>query len=111
MVRHPSLHISKGLSLPVASVTQTFAILAKAGGGQNVYVTGPLPDGMNAGILSALLVMCQQCKTVVRQQETAPAIPMPLRFFYVALRACVATLFETFLSGGSILGNRNREVV
>jgi CspA family cold shock protein len=35
-----------------------------------------------AAILAASCVTCEQCKTVVRPQGTAPALQMPLRFFY-----------------------------
>jgi hypothetical protein len=38
---------------------------------------------------------CEQCKTDVRQLETAAAMQLPLRFFYVVLRVCVATLLRS----------------
>jgi hypothetical protein len=53
-----------------------------------------LRNKTRAGMVWTLLVICEQCKTVVRQHKTASALQLPLRFFYGVLRLCVATRFE-----------------
>jgi hypothetical protein len=53
-----------------------------------------LRNETHAGMVCVLLVICEQCKTVVRQHKTAAALQSPSRFFYGVLRVCVATRFE-----------------
>jgi hypothetical protein len=50
MIRHPTLHLSKDLSLPVEAVTQTFAILAKRGAGKTYTAAVMVEEMLKAGL-------------------------------------------------------------
>jgi Helicase HerA, central domain len=50
MNRHPTLHLSKDLRLPVEAVTQTFAILAKRGVGKTDTAAVIVEELLNAGL-------------------------------------------------------------
>jgi len=50
MNRHPTLHLSKDLSLPVEAVTQTFAILAKRGAGKTYTAAVMVEEMLKAGL-------------------------------------------------------------
>jgi uncharacterized protein len=50
MVRHPTRHISKDLSLPVEALTQTFAILAKRGAGKTYTAAVMVEEMLKAGL-------------------------------------------------------------
>jgi hypothetical protein len=50
MIRDPTLHLSKDLSLPVEAVTQTFAILAKRGAGKTYTAAVMVEEMLKAGL-------------------------------------------------------------
>jgi hypothetical protein len=50
MVRHPTLHLSKDLRLPVEAVKQTFAILAKRGAGKTYTAAVMAEEMLKAGL-------------------------------------------------------------
>jgi DNA helicase HerA-like ATPase len=50
MRRHPTLHLSKDLRLPVEAVTQTLAILAKRGAGKTYTAAVMVEEMLKAGL-------------------------------------------------------------
>jgi uncharacterized protein len=50
VIRHPALHLSKDLGLPVEAVTQTFAILAKRGAGKTYTAAVMVEEMLKAGL-------------------------------------------------------------